>query len=181
MQQTIAQEFSGNYPIEIREHNKIFYAFCNKFNLISEVGTIVEACNKLFESRKNTLNQLNSLGIDINTSSSNIDFKQILIYTALISSLMMPLAIISGGIYIMRKSSNIINILENKIKNTASHIVSDPRHVTENLNKVITTLENITPERKQEIQQMAKRLALFMQPIVAEVNEIDFSKNKSHK
>lgn len=167
----------NEYPIEIKQKNDSFFVFCTTFRIIEEGSSIDKAYKKLAETRAKIIQQYESLGIPMPAKPEITNrLKKIAVIALLSFVILLPIITISGYIFITRKASSIIANVEHNVSSKLKAIVNDPKFITDNLNKFVVSLDKVTPERKAELQIMVRKIGLFVQPMVAEINDIDFKK-----
>lgn len=172
------------YQVEIRERGGLFYLICKTFNIIESDSSLDLAYAKLVAKRKKISQELASLGVDIGSSDYGYDrahrttalqrWTQISI---IFMCLGLPLGLLAGTAVFASKASNILMATKNNLKNKVIAVVNNPAELTLLLNKVTEKLDNVTPERREELRLALHKIVVFMKPLVSELQELSNTKN----
>jgi len=167
------------YPIEVRERSGLFYLICKTFNIVESDASIDQAYNKLVVKRKQILQELSSFGIDFSNSNSiNLNsgrtstLQKWMQISIIFMCLGLPIGLLAGTALLASKASGIITAAKSNIQNKVLAVFNNPAQLTLMLNKITEKLENVTPERREELQLEMRKIVTFMKPLVSELQQL---------
>ncbi len=175
----------GIYPVEIRERSGLFYLICRTFNIVESADTIDQAYIKLAAKRKQAFQDLSSFGVDITSGSEKYSKKihqstlqKWMQISVIFMCLGMPIGLLSAMVLVTSKASGIVASVKNNMKSKVSSVINNPAQLTALLNEIVIKLDNVTPERRDELLLSIRKIVLFAKPYVSELQELSDSRRE---
>ncbi len=168
-----------NYPIDIRERDGLYYLMCKKLGITESDISLDKAYEKLNSKRAEIAAQLGALGITLEKITTAVKPDNIrkpgsmlAKYFLVIALICVPIAIVKVYFVVASKFDHMVVSVQNKIKLSVKNALSDPAQMVVMLNKVAISLDQITPERKEEIQSILRSIVESLKPFTDELKPL---------
>lgn len=163
-------------PIEIVEHNGMFYVLCNTLGILEADTSLEKAYAKLNAKRLEMPQLLELFGHKASriklTHEKKSDVSTLVKYVLIVVLCFVPVGFIAGYGYVTNKVTAIIAKVQNNFKQRLARTLGDPSQVVVALNHVSKTLDKVTPERKEEIKLTLRKIVSSLQPYADEIKPL---------